>query len=89
MTDAQPDSTPIFASATFTYETIRILDRNVDGFPFQARLTLGADGLLYGFAQTKGPKLNMMSYKNKTGYKRRMGHRQKLTQVRVTAIEKG
>jgi large subunit ribosomal protein L21 len=40
-------------------------------------------------AQTKGPKLNMMSYKNKTGYKRRMGHRQSLTQVRVTAIEKG
>ncbi|GAC1610638.1 MAG: 50S ribosomal protein L21 [Mycobacteriales bacterium] len=40
-------------------------------------------------AQTKGPKINMMSYKNKTGYKRRMGHRQKLTQVRVTAIEKG
>jgi large subunit ribosomal protein L21 len=40
-------------------------------------------------AQTKGPKLNMMSYKNKTGYKRRMGHRQQLTQVRVTAIEKG
>ncbi len=40
-------------------------------------------------AQTKGPKLTMMSYKNKTGYKRRMGHRQKLTQVRVTAIEKG
>ena len=40
-------------------------------------------------AQTKGPKLNMMSYKNKTGYKRRMGHRQSLTQVRVTGIETG
>jgi large subunit ribosomal protein L21 len=37
-------------------------------------------------AQTKGPKLNMMSYKNKTGYKRRMGHRQSLTQIRVTGI---
>ncbi len=40
------------AGGTFTYETIRVLDRNVDGFPLQARLTLGADGLLYGFAQT-------------------------------------
>ena len=40
-------------------------------------------------AQTRGPKLTMMAYKNKTGYKRRMGHRQSLTQVRVTAIEKG
>ena len=38
-------------------------------------------------AHTKGPKLNIMLYKNKTGYKRRMGHRQSLTQVRVTGID--
>ncbi len=38
---------------------------------------------------TKGPKLNILRYKNKTGYKRRMGHRQSLTRVRVTAIETG
>ncbi|MBK5306619.1 MAG: 50S ribosomal protein L21 [Frankiaceae bacterium] len=37
-------------------------------------------------AQTKGPKLSMMAYKNKTGYRRRMGHRQSLTQIRVTGI---
>jgi large subunit ribosomal protein L21 len=30
-----------------------------------------------------------MKYKNKTGYKRRLGHRQRLTRVRVTAIETG
>ena len=40
-------------------------------------------------AHTKGPKLNIMRYKNKTGYKRRLGHRQRHTQVRVTAIETG
>ena len=39
--------------------------------------------------QTKGPKISILKYKNKTGYKRRMGHRQKLTSVRVTAIETG
>jgi large subunit ribosomal protein L21 len=33
-----------------------------------------------------GPKINMIQYKNKTGYRRRLGHRQKYTQVRVTAI---
>jgi len=33
-----------------------------------------------------GPKINMILYKNKTGYRRRLGHRQKYTQVRVTGI---
>jgi hypothetical protein len=28
----------------------------------------------------------MIHYKNKTGYRRRLGHRQKYTQVRVTGI---
>ena len=40
-------------------------------------------------AHTKGPKLNILKYKNKTGYKRRLGHRQRLTQVRVTSIDTG
>lgn len=38
-------------------------------------------------AHTKGPKIRIVKYKNKTGYKRRLGHRQQLTQVRVTGIE--
>jgi large subunit ribosomal protein L21 len=29
-----------------------------------------------------------MHYRNKTGYKRRQGHRQKYTQVRITGIAK-
>ena len=33
-----------------------------------------------------GPKINMIQHKNKTGYRRRLGHRQKYTQVRVTGI---
>ena len=37
---------------------------------------------------TKGPKINMIHYRNKTGYKRRQGHRQKYTEVRITGIEK-
>jgi large subunit ribosomal protein L21 len=36
-----------------------------------------------------GPKINMIRYKNKTGYRRRLGHRQKYTQLRITAITKG
>ncbi|GAB3683034.1 50S ribosomal protein L21 [Actinocorallia lasiicapitis] len=34
----------------------------------------------------KGPKINIMHYRNKTGYKRRMGHRQPYTQVKITGI---
>ena len=30
-----------------------------------------------------------MKFKNKTGYRRRQGHRQRLTQVKVTGIETG
>ena len=34
-----------------------------------------------------GPKINMIHYRNKTGYRRRLGHRQKYTQVRITGID--
>ena len=33
-----------------------------------------------------GPKISMIHYKNKTGYRRRLGHRQKYTQVKITQI---
>ena len=34
----------------------------------------------------KGPKIVIQKYKNKTGYKKRQGHRQKLTRIKVTGI---
>ena len=37
--------------------------------------------------ETKGPKIRIMKYKNKTGYKKRLGHRQRYTQVKITGIE--
>jgi len=40
-------------------------------------------------AHTKGPKIRIHHFKNKTGYHRRLGHRQPLTQVKVTGIESG
>ncbi|HUH07039.1 MAG TPA: 50S ribosomal protein L21 [Egibacteraceae bacterium] len=34
----------------------------------------------------KGPKLTVFKYKNKTGYRRKNGHRQLLTRIRVDEI---
>jgi large subunit ribosomal protein L21 len=34
----------------------------------------------------KGPKITILKYKNKTGYRKRQGHRQPLTQVKITGI---
>ena len=36
---------------------------------------------------TKGPKIVIQKFKNKTGYKKRQGHRQQLTRIRVTGID--
>ncbi len=38
---------------------------------------------------TKGPKIDILKYKNKTGYRKRQGHRQALTKLRVTGIGTG
>ena len=39
-------------------------------------------------APAKGPKIRILKFKNKTGYRKRQGHRQKLTRIKVTGIEK-
>jgi len=35
---------------------------------------------------SQGPKIDIFKYKNKTGYRRRQGHRQKYTQIEITEI---
>lgn len=35
----------------------------------------------------KGPKIKILKYKNKTGYKKRQGHRQPVTVLKVTGIK--
>ena len=61
----------------------------VDG----AEVTSGADALSKVSVTaeiveaTKGPKIVIQKFKNKTGYKKRQGHRQQLTRIRVTGID--
>ena len=40
-------------------------------------------------AHERGPKLRVVKFKPKRGYKRRTGHRQELTRIEITAIEAG
>jgi large subunit ribosomal protein L21 len=38
-------------------------------------------------AEIKGPKIRILKFKNKTGYRKRQGHRQRYTKVLVTDIK--
>ena len=37
--------------------------------------------------ELRGPKIVIQKYKNKTGYKKRQGHRQDLTRLKITNIK--
>ena len=38
-------------------------------------------------AESKGPKIRILKFENKTGYRKRQGHRQRYTKVLVTEIK--
>jgi len=38
-------------------------------------------------AETKGPKIRILKFKNKTGYRKRQGHRQRHTKIKITDIK--
>ena len=72
------------AGATITLPPVLIVD---DGKVISDRAELGGYQVTAEIiGPAAGPKINMIHYKNKTGYRRRQGHRQKYTQVRITAI---
>jgi large subunit ribosomal protein L21 len=37
----------------------------------------------------RGPKIDILRYKNKTGYRRRQGHRSDLSTIKITKISAG
>jgi large subunit ribosomal protein L21 len=48
-----------------------------------AKVTVSAEVL----GEERGPKIVIQKFKNKTGYKKRQGHRQDLTRVKITGIK--
>ena len=73
------------AGATVTLVPVLLVDGDTVTTDAKAlaKVTVSAEVL----GDTKGPKIDILKYKNKTGYRKRMGHRSKLTLVRVTGIE--
>ena len=56
------------------------------------KITSAADGISAKVTaeivrEEKGPKISIVKYKNKTGYRKRQGHRQKLTRLKVVGIK--
>lgn len=56
------------------------------------KITTAADGISAKVTaeivrDEKGPKISIVKYKNKTGYRKRQGHRQQLTRLKVTGIK--
>jgi large subunit ribosomal protein L21 len=75
------------AGGTFTLPALLLVDG--DTVTTDAAALKGVSVTAEVVAHTKGPKINILKYKNKTGYRKRQGHRQPLTQIRVTGIESG
>ncbi len=48
-----------------------------------AKVTVTAEVL----RDERGPKITIQKFKNKTGYRKRQGHRSELTRVKITGIK--
>jgi large subunit ribosomal protein L21 len=78
-------STP--AGETLSLPAVLLVDG--DDVTTDAKTLSGVDVQAEVVGPTKGPKIHILKYKNKTGYRKRQGHRQHYTQVKVTAINSG
>jgi large subunit ribosomal protein L21 len=72
------------------YAIIPLLVVQEDGTAVSDRAALASASVTAKvLGESKGPKVDIFKYKNKTGYRRRMGHRQRYTLLEVTAIALG
>ncbi|MDD5349890.1 MAG: 50S ribosomal protein L21 [Chthoniobacteraceae bacterium] len=76
--DVQPGSETRFADVLFYADGAEIKS--------DAAALKGASVAAEVVAQTKGDKVIAFKYRRRKGYHRTVGHRQKLTKVKITAI---
>lgn len=73
------------AADTIEFEPLLVVDD--DGATYTAASGLsGASVTAKVLGEIKGDKIDIFKYKNKTGYSRRMGHRQTYTRLEITGI---
>ena len=58
-------------------------DKVTSGAKDLAKVTVTAEVV----RDERGPKINILKFKNKTGYRKRQGHRQDLTRLKDTGIK--
>ena len=73
--------------STLTLPAVLLVDG--EAVTSDAKALAGVTVTVEVVGELKGPKITIMKFKNKTGYRKRQGHRQKYTQVKVTRIETG
>ena len=72
-------------STELTFEPLLVVDDDgtaVSDISKLAKASVKAKVL----GESQGPKIDIFKYKNKTGYRRRQGHRQKYTRIEITGI---
>ncbi len=73
------------AGDTLTLPAVLLVDGDTVTSDAQALAGVTVTGEIIGHA--KGPKIHIHKFKNKTGYHKRQGHRQPLTDVVVRPID--
>jgi large subunit ribosomal protein L21 len=74
------------AGETVTFVPLLVVDEAGTSITDRAQLAkMSVTAKVLG--ESRGPKIDIFKYKNKTGYRRRQGHRQTYTTIEITAIE--
>ncbi|HEU4319198.1 MAG TPA: 50S ribosomal protein L21 [Acidimicrobiia bacterium] len=69
-----------------TFEPLLVVDDEGNAFSDRSALSK-ASVTAKVLGESAGDKIDIFKYKNKSGYRRRQGHRQKYTRIEITGIK--
>jgi large subunit ribosomal protein L21 len=73
-------------SDSLTFTPLLVVD-DKGGTVSDRTVLSGAKVVAEVLGESQGDKIDIFKYKNKTGYRRRMGHRQKYTRIKIKSID--